>query len=219
MSNFCADCRPGTLQALSKSRSQTSTHMRHSRNSGDRSRTNCEWVDSVIDTDRDGGVHPEDVVRLYLRVVFTCQIGAAAAISLELHLMACQLLGRSARPMGSPIIIPAFNVVPTPLHPPLPLPSTLLSSSSIPLPYNCTRTARQCPWSQKPTRMLAMLRRARRSGLSGLSEGSRIYSKPGTWDQYSDIHHAVPTLYSKGEAKSKVTKSPRFGDDRWQVSL
>lgn len=112
MSNFCADCRPGTLQALSKSRSQTSTHMRHSRNSGDRSRTNCEWVDSVNDTDRDSGVHPEDVVRLYLRVVFTCQIGAAAAISLKLHPMACQLLGRSACPMGSPIIIPAFNVQP-----------------------------------------------------------------------------------------------------------
>lgn len=112
MSNFCADCRPGTLQALSKSRSQTSTHMRHSRNSGDRSRTNCEWVDSVNDTDRDSGVHPEDIVRLYLRVVFTCQIGAAAAISLKLHPMACQLLGRSACPMGSPIIIPAFNRCP-----------------------------------------------------------------------------------------------------------
>lgn len=73
------------------------------------------------------------------------------------------------------------------------------------------------------TRLKAIINswRAPLSGLSGCYAASVICSRAGMSVRSSEPscqYRSTACLCSKGETKSKVTRSPKFGGGRWQVS-
>lgn len=64
-----------------------------------------------------------------------------------------------------------------------------------------------------------MGRRAQRSVSNGLSAVSPTYLRTGSYAEPRSEWYQSHAHPSKGETKSKVIKSHRFGEGRWQVSL